>query len=251
MEKQLTMDGYDLLIPGPVTLDPSVLAEMARPIVPHYGPDWTKYYGETMDHLRSVFQTTGPVFAIPGSGSAGLEAAIASSIGTTDRLLVLSNGFFGERIAEIAESLHPDTAVHRVSVDRPLSSADLEAALAEFSGITALIVVHSESSSGLLNPLAPLADICRSRGLLLMVDSISSLGGIELDMTRMGIDICISASQKCLEGPPGLALIAVSPSAWDRIKTHRTRGWYLSLQCWERYAPVSYTHLTLPTKRIV
>jgi len=105
------LDGYDLYIPGPIALHPEVQAELARPMVPHYGKEWTAYHRETTDLLQRVFGTDGPVFVIPGSGSAGLEAAIGSTLGSSDRPLVLSNGFFGERLAEIAESLWPRTLV--------------------------------------------------------------------------------------------------------------------------------------------
>lgn len=230
------LDGYDLLIPGPTQLHPDVLAEMARPMVPHYGADWTAYYSETIEHLRRIFGTSGPIFAIPGSGSAGLDAVIGSAIGPNDRLLVLSNGFFGERIAEIAGSHHSSTVIQRLPIDRPLQVDDLEAALTRVGGITAVMVVHSESSSGLLNPIKDLGRVCQDRDLLFIVDAISSLGGIELSMQTMHIDVCISASQKCLEGPPGLGLVAVAPAAWDRIKEHKTRGWYLNLRTWQQYA---------------
>ncbi len=230
------IDGFDLLIPGPISLDPSVLDEMAKPIVPHYGADWTAYYLETIDRIKSVFQTTGKVYAIPGSGSAGLEAALSSAVSERDQLLVLSNGFFGERVAAIALSHHPKTVVEQFPTSQPLCVDDLEGALAAHPGTTAVAVVHSESSSGLFNPVKAFGAACDERGLLYLVDAISSLGGIELSMESMNIDVCISASQKCLEGPPGLGLVAVAPSAWERIKDHKSRGWYLNLQNWEHYA---------------
>ncbi len=230
------LDGYDLLIPGPTTLDPTVLQEMVRPVVPHYGAAWTAYYQETIGLLKNVFDTSGPVFAIPGSGSAGLDAAISSCIGSKDRLLILANGFFGDRLAEIATSHFPETAIEQLSVDEPITDSRLLDALAKHPAITAVMVVHSESSSGLLNPIESLGALCRERGVTFLVDAISSLGGVELSMDRMNIDVCVSASQKCLEGPPGLGLVAVAPQAWSRMKAYATRGWYLSLQTWQRYA---------------
>jgi len=230
------LDGYRLLIPGPIQLRPEVLAEMARPMVPHYGADWTAYYNETLRLLGRVFLTDGRIFPIPGSGSAALDAAVASLLGGDGRLLVLSNGFFGERVAEIARSHDPDTAVYEVPIDRPITPAVLERALAENEPITAVAMVHSESSSGLLNPVRDLVAACRSRGLLTVVDAISSLGGAELRMDEWGIDVCVSASQKCLEGPPGIGLVGVGTNAWERMRTHRVRGWYLNLRTWADYA---------------
>jgi len=230
------LDGYRLMIPGPIQLRPEVLAEMSRPVIPHYGADWTTYYNETIALLASVFMTNGRIFPIPGSGSAGLDAAVGSALGRDDRLVVLSNGFFGERIAEIARSHDPQAVVHEVPVDEPITPATLEQALSENDGITAVAMVHSESSSGLLNPVRELVAACRERGLLTIVDAISSLGGVELRMDEWGIDVCISASQKCLEGPPGIGLVAVGADAWERIGQLQTRGWYLNLHTWAEYA---------------
>lgn len=230
------LDGYQVMIPGPIPMSEDVLKEMARSIVPHYGPEWTEFFVDSLQLLKQVFQTSGKVFAIPGSGSAGLEAAISSSLAESSHLLVLSNGFFGERVGEIASSLLPNTRIVRLPADHPVTASDLERELARHGQIDALAVVHSESSSGLLNPIEELAHHCHSRNLLFIVDAISSLAGVELAMDDMGIDVCISASQKCLEGPPGLALVAVGESAWERIRAIPTRGWYLNLQLWEHYA---------------
>ncbi len=230
------LDGYRLMIPGPIQVTSEILAELSRPIVPHYGEEWTAFYNETLGLLKRVFRTEGEIFAIPGSGSAALDAAIGSSLGPSDRLLVLSNGFFGDRISEIAQSYQPGACVVRLPVDRPIGHQDLADALDAEQDITAVMVVHSESSSGLLNPVRELAQICRERGLLFLVDAVSSLGGIELEMDAWGIDLCISASQKCLGGPPGLGLVAVGPRGWARIRDKATPGWYLNLHTWHKYA---------------
>jgi len=230
------LDGYRLMIPGPVQLSDEALEEMGRQVVPHYGAEWTTFYNETIGLMKKVFLTDGKVFPIPGSGSAALDAAMGSILGENDLLLVLSNGFFGERLAEIARSYDPQTVVASVPVDEPLTSDVLLRALGEDHRITAVAMVHSESSSGLLNPVRELVNICRSRGLLTLVDAISSLGGAELLMDEWGIDICASASQKCLEGPPGIGLVAVGSSAWERIRALHTRGWYLNLRTWAEYA---------------
>jgi len=233
----MTLDGHRLMIPGPIQLAPDVLEELARPIVPHYGPEWTAFYNELLELLRSVYRTAGPVFTIPGSGSAGLEAAIASSIDVDEWLLVVSNGFFGERIAAIAENLHERTQVLRLPIDQPVDPARVREALSEGEKrFAAVALVHSESSSGLLNPIRDIAPLCREHGALYLVDAISSLGGIELEMDAWEVDVCICASQKCLEGPPGIGLVAVGKRAWERIARKQTRGWYLNLHVWNDFA---------------
>ncbi len=232
----MTLDGYRLMIPGPVQLAPEVLAELSRPIVPHYGADWTRYYNETLDLLREVFQTTGDIFPIPGSGSAALEAGLRMLLGPDRHLLILSNGFFGDRLAAIAQSLGGRVTVERFPVERPIGTAQLTAALARAENATSVAVVHSESSSGLLNRVEDLAAACRQRDLLLFVDAISSLGGVDLDMDTWGIDLCASASQKCLEAPPGIGLIAVGNRAWAHVSSRAPGSWYLGLGTWREYA---------------
>ena len=225
-----------LMIPGPIELAPEVLAEMARPLVPHYGAEWTAFYNETVEGLRTIFRTSGDVFLIPGSGSAGLDAAIGSVLGPQDRMLVLSNGFFGERIGDIARRYRKNTRILSLPEDRPVTARTLQESLAADPEITVVGVVHSESSSGLLNPVRDLAAVCRRMGRLMLVDAVSSLGGIELDMDEWGIDLCVSASQKCLEGPPGLGIVAVGERAWKEMRGKETPGWYLNLKVWKEFA---------------
>jgi len=230
------MDEYQLMIPGPIQLAPEVLSEMGRQIVPHYGREWTSFYNGTLELLRQIFQTTGDVYIIPGSGSAGLDAAIGSVLGETDKLLVLSNGFFGERMASIGKSYKTNTTVLQTPVTQPFMPSQLADTLDKDREITAVAACHSESSSGLLNPIQDLAAVCQEREVLLIVDAVSSLGGINLKMDEWGIGICVSASQKCLEGPPGLGLVAVSKHAWKTIEPKETRGWYLNLHVWKQFS---------------
>ncbi len=230
------MDGYQLMIPGPIQLSPEVLEEMARPMVPHYGTEWTSFYNETVDRLRAIFQTSGDVFLIPGSGSAALEAVISSCLGTDDRVMILSNGWFGERLEAIANSHSANVLVKKSPIFVPLQATDLDEALGAAKNVRLVAVVHSESSSGLLNPVRELAEVCRKHDVLFMVDAISSIGGIELAMDDWGVDLCVGASQKCLEGPPGLGLVAMSERAWAVIDQTKSRGWYLNLHVWKEFA---------------
>jgi len=230
------MEQHRLMIPGPIQLAPDVLAEMAKPIVPHYGDEWTAFYNETLDLVRSIVRTDGDVFLIPGSGSAALDAAIGSSLAGRDKALILSNGFFGERLAEIATRYRPNTVVLKSPVDKPLSPSALHDALRADPDITLVGAVHSESSSGLLNPVEELAAVCRENDVLFLCDAVSSLGAIDFQMDSWEVDFCVSASQKCLEGPPGIGLVAMGSRAWERIQFKSTPGWYLNLHVWKQYA---------------
>lgn len=231
----LPMGHERLMIPGPIQLSPDVLAEMARPMTPHYGVEWTTFYNETVSLAKSIIRTEGDVFIIPGSGSAGLDAAIGSSLDESDKMLILSNGFFGQRMADIARRYRCNTVVIETPVGETLSPLILREALDADPEITMVGAAHCESSSGLLNPIKALAAICRERDVLFLADAVSSLGAVDFQMDDWGIDFCVSASQKCLEGPPGLALVALGARAWNRIKEKKTPGWYLNLHVWKAF----------------
>lgn len=223
-----------LMIPGPIELDPEVLAVMAEPMVAHYGEEWTAFYKETLGLLQKVFQTEGDVFLFPGSGSAGLDAALGSTVFPNRKILIPQNGFFGERLAEIARTHTPNVQTLRFPIGQPIELEQVEEALVtkEFK---ALAVTHCETSTGMLNPIQEIAEICRRRKVLFIVDAISSLAIEPLEMDTWGIDLCVSASQKGLESPPGLGVVAVSKRGWKEIKRTETPGWYLNLKVWKEY----------------
>ena len=228
-----------LLIPGPIELEWDTLQAMARPLLPHYGREWLEIYNRTRELLRYAFQTEHDVLLIPGSGSAGLEAALGSFLGDGEtEALIISNGFFGQRLQEIAQSYAPTERVHVLEGEpnRPLPPERLAQVLTEKPRITLVAAVHCETSTGLLNPVRDYAQVCHDQGKLFMIDAISSLGGAELRCDEWGIDICVSASQKGLEAAPGLSLVALSSRAWEAILERETPGWYLNLKTWRRYA---------------
>ncbi|NIA12232.1 MAG: aminotransferase class V-fold PLP-dependent enzyme, partial [Nitrospiraceae bacterium] len=205
-----------LMIPGPIELDPEVLAVMAEPLVAHYGEEWTAFYKETTRLLQQIFQTAGDIFLFPGSGSAGLDAALGSTLFPDGRVLIPQNGFFGERLEEIARSYTPNVHTLKFPIGRAVDPETVEKTLRD-GNFDAVACVHCETSTGVLNPIQELAAMCRSHGIHFIVDAVSSLAVEPLEMDTWGIDICVSASQKGLEAPPGLGVIAVGKRAWDRI----------------------------------
>jgi alanine-glyoxylate transaminase/serine-glyoxylate transaminase/serine-pyruvate transaminase len=226
------------MIPGPVEVDESVLAEMGAPVAAHYGPEWTALYKDTTARMKQVFRTEGDVFLLVSSGSGGLEAAIASLLIPGQRVLVGVNGFFGERLATIARSRGLEVVPVSAPWGEPIAPEAMRSALEEDAGTAGLIVVHHETSTGVLNPLPALGSLAREFNVPFIVDAISSLGGEELAVEDWGIDICVTASQKCLEAPPGLAPVAVSRHAWEIMDQHTNFpvGWYLNLRVWRQYA---------------
>jgi len=226
------------MIPGPIELEPEVLAEMGKPLVAHYGREWAQFFNETVGLLKRVMLAErARLFLIVGPGSAALDAAIGNTI-SAGKVLVLSNGFFGERLRQIACSYAPQDQVLVLEVPpgKALDPHRVEEALRRESAIRAVAMVHCETSTGVLNPLREIAQICKDHDAILIVDAVSSLGGVELRFDEWGIDILVSATQKGLECPPGLAPIAISPRAWELIERAKIKGWYLNLRTWQRYS---------------
>jgi len=231
----MSMQRLRLMIPGPIELDQEVLAVMSEPLVAHYGKEWTAFYKETTQFLQEIFQTDGDAFLIPGSGSASLDAALGSTLFPDGKVLIPKNGFFGERLKAIARSYTASVQTIDFPVGQAVDLAEVERAL-QNGDFDALACVHCETSTGVLNPIQELAKLCHSHGVLFIVDAVSSLAIEPLDMDAWGIDVAISASQKGLEAPPGLGIVAVGKQGWGRIDHVRSPGWYLNLKVWREYA---------------
>src|SRR5205809_483619 len=203
-----------LLIPGPVPLPPRVLEEVAQAAVPHYGDAAVKAHRETREMLHDVWSAgDGHVLPIAGPGHAGLEALAYTFLRPGDRVVIVSNGFFGERTREVLQT-------HRVKAD-VVSSAwgagpDIPALREALKTPTkAVAVVHNETSTGITNPLEPIVEAAHAADAAVIVDAVSSLGGISLPFAKLGIEAAFSASQKCIAAPAGIAPVAVSRSLWE------------------------------------
>jgi len=227
-------DRLRLMIPGPIELAPEVLEVMAEPLVAHYGEEWTQFYRETIERLKSIFRTQERLFLIPGSGSACLDAAIGSTLYPDRRALVVQNGFFGERLAEIAGSYTPHVTRVNLPAGQPVDIEEIERRI-RTGRFDALLVTHCETAAGILNPIQEMGVFCKQHGVLLIVDAISSLAIEPFEMDSWGIDVCVAASQKGLEAPPGLGAVAVGRAAWEIVERTNRPGWYLSLKVWQDY----------------
>lgn len=225
-----------LMGPGPSEPHPRVLQAMASPVLGHLDPAFVALMDQVQSDLRAVFGTGNPVtLPLSGTGSAGMEAAFVNFVEPGDRVVIGVAGAFGERMAEIAGRC--GARVERVEAPwgSPVDPEDLRRAAREGADIIA--VVHAETSTGVAQPLEPVAEIAREAGALLLVDAVTSLGGIPVDVDRVGIDVAYSGSQKCLGAPPGLAPLTVSPRGLERLE-RRTRpvpSWYLDLTLLTRY----------------
>jgi alanine-glyoxylate transaminase/serine-glyoxylate transaminase/serine-pyruvate transaminase len=223
-----------LLIPGPTPLHPLVQEELGKAALPHYGDAWIKAYAETLDLMRYVWEAPqGKVFPLVGPGHAGLESLAFTFLKPRDRVIVLDNGFFGQRVAEVLRT-------HGLRVDlvasewgHALDLAKLRKALAKPAKAVALI--HNETSTGVTNRLEEVLEMAHAKDAFVLVDAVSSLGGIPLRAGRLGIDAAFSASQKCLAAPAGISPILVAPSLWEATDPKGARGWYLNLFTWDHY----------------
>lgn len=226
-----------LMIPGPVDIPQEVLAEMGTPAMPHYGAEWLEIYQETVGILQQIFRTQNDLFLMVGPGSMGLEAAMSSLVGPEERVLIPSNGFFGGRLREVARGLGLSVVTLDVPWGQPLDPEGLRQMLRADERVRAVAVVHHETSTGVLNPLEAIAQEVKGAGRLLIVDAVSSLGGVALPVDAWGVDCCVTVSNKCLEAPPGLAPISVSDEAWAAVEANQdhSRSWYLNLATWRHY----------------
>lgn len=227
-----------LMIPGPIQPDPDVLAAMGEPVRAHYGPSFLKLYNETLERLRQVFNTQDDLFLMIGSGSVAIDACLGSSMSTGEKVLVGINGFFGERLKAIAESYGLVVVPVTAELGTALRAEDFDAAFSQHPDASAAVVVHLETSTTVVNPIEEIGSVIRKHGKFFIVDAVSSMGGIPFKMDEWGVDLCPTASQKCLGAPPGLAPVAVSQRGWEAINRNpnKAHGWYGDLRVWKWYA---------------
>jgi alanine-glyoxylate transaminase / serine-glyoxylate transaminase / serine-pyruvate transaminase len=226
-----------LLGPGPSNPYPEAIEALGRPVLGHLDPDYLALMAEISERLRAVFGTANELtLPVSGTGSAGMEACLASLLQTGETAIIGVNGYFGERLCEVASR----GGAQVVRVEAPwgtaLDPADLLAAQRANPGARLLATVAAETSTGVRNDIAPLAALADTDTLLL-VDAVTALGGTELRVDDWKIDACYSASQKCLGAPPGLAPVTLSPRAVDvlRARTEPVRSFYLDLGLLHEY----------------
>ena len=220
-----------LMGPGPSDVSARVLQAMSAPCIGHLDPYFLATMDETQRLLRHVFQTENP-FTIPvsGTGSAGMETCFVNLVEPGDEVLVCVNGVFGTRMADIVGRI----GGRLIRVDAPWGRAiDPESVRQAVKGRSpkVLAVVHAETSTGVCQRLEDLAVIARQAGALFLVDTVTSLGGMEVAVDRRGIDAVYSGTQKCLSCPPGLAPISFSPAALQALKNRKSPvvSWYLDM----------------------
>ena len=226
-----------LFTPGPGDVDEEVLEAMASPVIRHYGPDWMEIYNETLLLLRKFYNTRNDLFIVPGPASALLDMAIGSLVETGQKVIIGSNGFFGDRLVDIASGYGANILPFTAPLGEPLDPDVLRKLLRENPEVQVVALVHHETGTTVLNPLRELAQVVREEGKVIVVDTVSSMGGLEIRVDDWGIDVCVTAANKCLEAVPGIGFISISPRAWELLdrQAEKNHGWYLNLKTWRKY----------------
>lgn len=227
-----------LMIPGPVQLHERIIKAMCRQMIGHRGKEFSKIFEYCIDGLKELFGTKHEVYIISGSGTSGMEAAIAS-FSNVKRIACVDNGKFGDRLCRIASKY---TEVDEIRFEWG-KSIELERIEESFeNGSEAIAFVHNETSTGILNPAKEIAKIAKKYDALVIMDGITSVGGDVVKMDEWGVDVAIVGSQKCLGCPPGLAAVAVNERAWDYY--NEKAPFYLDLKAYKKKVPDLQTPYT-------
>src|SRR5262245_21490716 len=219
-----------LMAPGPTPVPPEVLEAGARPIIHHRGPDFRELMLRCLGRLREVCRTENDVLLFTASGSGAFESAVVNLLSPGERVLVVSAGEFGERWAKLAATYGADVQSLRYEWGETPQPDDLREKLAE-TGAEVVILVHSETSTGVVADVEALAKVAADAGALTVVDAVSSLGAVPLETDAWGLDVVVAGSQKALMTPPGLSVVTVSPKAWERTARSTTPRFYFD---WEK-----------------
>jgi alanine-glyoxylate transaminase / serine-glyoxylate transaminase / serine-pyruvate transaminase len=253
-----------LLGPGPSMVHPRVLRAMSMPLVGHLDPAFLDIMEETKRLLRQIFQTRNQLtIPISGTGSAGMETCLVNLIEAGDQVIVGVNGVFGARMADIVERCGATVVRIEAPWGRIIDPADVQAALKRTKAPKLVAMVHAETSTGVWQPLEDISRLVHDAGALLVVDTVTSLGGCPVAVDEWGIDAVYSGTQKCLSCPPGLSPISFNQRALDVLQRRKTKvqSWYLDLTMIARYwgeervyhhtAPISMNYALLEALRLI
>lgn len=218
-----------LLVPGPTPIPERVQNAMHIQMVNHRGPVFKAAFKEMIERVQRVFNTTtADILAYPSSGSGVMEAGIVNLFSAGDKVLVLSIGNFGDRLAEIAGNYGLDVEKISAPTGRAVCLETLQARLAADSEqqIKGILVTHNETSTGVTNDIAAIMAVCKDHPAVRMVDAVSALGAIEMRMDDWGVDVVVTGSQKALMLPPGLGFMAFGPRAWKAYEQSNLPKFY-------------------------
>jgi aspartate aminotransferase-like enzyme len=222
------------MIPGPTMVSPRVLKAMSKSIVNHRSAIFGEILNDTNEMMSEVFQTENKSYLITGSGTAAMEAALGNVIEKGDKVLNIVGGKFGERFMQITETHQGIPVELEVEWGHAANPDDIRYILEEEEDIKAVTMVHNETSTGVANPIEEVGKILKDYDALYVVDTVSSLGGADVQVDNYGIDMCVTGSQKCLAAPPGMAAITLNDDAWDVVDKTESKTYYLDMKSYRK-----------------
>ena len=216
-----------LFIPGPTEVAPDVLQKMATPMIGHRSKDASTLQREISEKMQKVFHTKNPILLSTTSGSGLMEDSIRSM--TAKRAMCFSVGAFGKRWYKMAQANGVEADLVESEFGKPTTAAMVDKALGT-GKYDVLTVTHNETSTGVMNPVAEIAEVVKKYpDVIWLVDTVSSMAGVKIPVDELGIDVCITSTQKALALPPGMAICSVTPKALEHGKLVKYRGWYLDI----------------------
>jgi alanine-glyoxylate transaminase/serine-glyoxylate transaminase/serine-pyruvate transaminase len=235
--------------PGPSDVHPRVLRAMSTPLLGHLDPEFLALMNETQEMLRKVFQTSNQLtFPVSATGSAGMETCVVNLIEPGDKMIVCVNGVFGQRMVDVAQR----AGANVTTLERPWGTVfdfdQIREALARVRP-KVLGIVHAETSTGAQQPMEGLGKLCHEFGTMLLVDTVTSLAGVPVEIDKWEADGVYSGTQKCLSCPPGLSPVTFSPRGVEAINARKTKvqSWYLDMSMVQRYwGEERFYHHTAP-----
>ena len=224
----MMQDKQYLMIPGPTPVPPAVVSAMSRPIIGHRTEDFAAMYKRIVEKLQVVFQTKNDILVLTNSGTGGMEAAVANTVSSGDKVLALVTGNFGERFAKLAKEYGADVDTVNFDWGKSVDLQVVEEKLKD-NQYKVVLATQNETSTGVFNDIKGIGELVAKTPALLLVDGISGIGGLELKTDEWNVDILITASQKAMMLPPGLSMVSVSSKAWEIIENNSSPCFYLSL----------------------
>ncbi len=241
-----------LMTPGPTPVPAEVLLAQARPMIHHRTPEFSAVLMKAIEDLRYVFQTTNDVLIFAASGTGAMESSVVNCFSPGEKVIVTHNGKFGERFINLAKVYGLDVVDLPYEWTEIVKADDVARALDENPDVKGIFVTQSETSSGVLNPVRPLADLVRGKDdCIIIVDSITGIGAVDCPTDEWGLDVVMTGSQKGLMLPPGLAAVSVSEKAWARVEKSTLPKFYFDWKKAKKSLGKETTAFTPPVSLII
>ncbi len=229
-----------ILAPGPTPIPPEVLLAQGSPLVYHRGPGFGAIMRDVTERLRELYRSdTADVLLMTSSGTGGLESAIQNCFSVGDEVLVPLAGYFSERFQKLAETYGLSVRTIEYEWGTRIRPDDVAAALAEHP-VKAVLLTHSETSTGVIQPIRELAEVANASGAMVLADVVSSLGAVPFEFDAWGVDVAIGGSQKALSASPGIAFAAISERAWEASRSATLPRFYFDWATYKRFAELPH-----------